>query len=94
MSATLLAWTEHAACRPHPAWTPASEPHAAEMAAMQAICDGCPVIAQCAWYTLSEQLETVVCAGVYVPERKRARRYADAQRQLKHKAAIGKRPQR
>lgn len=63
------AWMADAACTPHVAWTTEHKPAIGVLNELRAICDHCPVLAECANHALTKRIHGAVYAGVWLPHR-------------------------
>lgn len=90
-----LEWMDNAVCDDDPAWVTEyglCQPPPHVLARLQAICNTCPVIKQCATYAIENRLEGQFVGGQFVPFRNSSsgkpdtRGYTDAVRLLKRKA--------
>ncbi|WP_081344333.1 MULTISPECIES: WhiB family transcriptional regulator [Mycobacteroides] len=71
-------WQSRAACGSEPAelWTSGTGRHMAEVDAhLRQICLGCPVLTQCARYTVENRLEAEYRAGIRVPAKNASKRW-------------------
>jgi WhiB family redox-sensing transcriptional regulator len=59
-------------------WTPDRRPPRPLMVHLQQMCDGCPVRRECAAEAVASGAQTVVAAGMFVPERRLAKSWAAA----------------